>query len=48
MTRLKVAICNPLAALCGTLADWCTIAQRHLLLCRDCGRSRYYGKPCNG
>lgn len=37
---------NALGSLCQWGASLLQEAARRLLVCRDCGRSRYYGEPC--
>lgn len=37
---------NLLANMCAGIAALLVEAERRLRVCPDCGRSRYYGKPC--
>ena len=37
---------NRLGRVCAALAEWLEEAARLLMVCEECGRSRYYGRPC--
>jgi len=44
--KLRVAVSNWMAVRCYRIGAWFDEASKRLSLCPDCGRSRYYGKPC--
>jgi hypothetical protein len=44
--RFLIPLSNALATLLFALAERVEDAARHLRRCPDCGRSRYYGRPC--
>jgi hypothetical protein len=46
--RRLIRLGNRLARVCGTLGRLLAEAERRLKRCEDCGRSRFYGKPCMG
>lgn len=37
---------NLIGRLCLRLSDYLLEASRRLIVCPDCGRSRFYGKAC--
>lgn len=46
--RFIVRVRNVLANLCDWLGEGFVEASRRLRACPKCGRSRFYGVPCEG
>jgi hypothetical protein len=48
MIKLKYKLSRPLEHFFSWLADWAEHRRWRFSICPDCGRNRYYGKPCKG